>query len=368
MKTKFLIPILLVIIALVVFFVIKYNSNDDAPQELRVLAWVGYEEEDLIKPFEKEFNIEVKTETFVGGDKMFAKITQNPDAYDIVVIDPEYIEKLHNAKLLSELNKEDFQFDGYLDKFKDFELCSIEGKFYAVLIRYGVNALVYNTEKLSKEDVSSYSILWNEKVKGKVGIWDWYLPNMGVYSIANGYNSNNPYVLTPNQLKDLGRKMDSLKQNVSGVMGGFSDINQAFVRGDIWVAPALGEHTAAVLAADGHPIDWSIPKEGAVMWIETLGIPPTAKNRKGAINYIKYMQRPEVQAKLTWRNAYRSNIPSIDGINLLESYKQNILKVHNAKEGNKLVNSLYVRLLPTDTIGSLVEKEWQEVWQDFKSK
>ena len=50
------------------------------------------------------------------------------------------------------------------------------------------------------------------------------------------------------------------------------------------------------------------------MWIETLGIPPKAKNRKAAIDYIRYIQRPEVQAKLTWRRAYRSNIPNVDGI------------------------------------------------------
>jgi spermidine/putrescine-binding protein len=150
-------------------------------------------------------------------------------------------------------------------------------------------------------------------------------------------------------------------------MGSFSDINAAFARGDIWIAPALGEHTAAVLSEEGHPIDWVVPKEGGIMWIETLGIPPLATNRATALDYIRYIQRPEVQAKLTWRRAYRSNIPNTDGIALLSPTQQNALKVHNGTEAATLVNSIQVRRLPEDVNGKPAETAWQAEWQRFKA-
>ncbi len=342
------------------------NPKKEPVQELRILAWVGYDEDSIVKPFEAESNIKLKVETFIGGDKMFAKLTQNPNAYDVVVIDPEYISKLHNADLLSELNPSDYDFSDYIEPLKDFPLTTIDGKLYSVLIRFGVNAIVYNTEKITKEEASSYNILWDPKVKGRVGIWDWYLPNMGVLSLAKNLNRSNPYELTDEQLKALANSMDKLKPQVKAVMGSFSDVNAAFTRGDIWIAPGLGEHTASILAEQGNPIDWVVPKEGGVMWIETLGITKSAKNKEAALKYIKYMQRPDVQAKLTWRDAYRSNIPSVKGIEMLSKDKQDFLKVHNQEEATNLVNSINVRLLPTNQANQSREKEWQDIWQKFK--
>ena len=368
-KTQWLVIALIGILLIAGVFFYKYTSSaEENHKELRVLAWIGYDEDEIVKPFEQEFGIKLKVETFIGGDKMFAKLTQNPGAYDIVVIDPEYISKLQNAGLLQELDPKDFNFTDYIGPLKNFPLTTINGKFYAVLIRFGVNALVYNTEKLTKEDVSSYKILWDPKVKGHVGIWDWYLPNMGVLSLADSLNSTNPYQLTGNQLAKLKSSLVSLKPQVKSVFGSFSDINAAFTRGDIWVAPALGEHTASILAETGKPIDWVVPKEGGVMWIETLGITKDAKNIPGALTYISYMQRPDVQAKLTWRNAYRSNIPNIKGIESLSKEKQDYLKVHNAQEATKLVNSISVRMLPTDSASKSTEKEWQDMWQNFKAQ
>lgn len=333
--------------------------------EVRVLAWVGYDEAEIVKPFEEEFGIRVRTETFVGGDKMFAKLSQSPDAFDVVVIDPEYIEKLHKVNLLTPLDPSDFAFDDYIEPLKKFPLCWIDGKLYSVLVRYGINALVYNTEKLTREEVSSYEVLWSPKVKGKVAIWDWYLPNMGLISLMEGFSP--PYSLDEQQFSKVDARLQSLRPQVKAVLGSFSDINAALARGDVWVVPAHGEHTAAVLAEEGHPIDWVIPKEGGIMWIETLGIPPQAKNRAAAIEYIKYMQRPETQAKLTWRRAYRSNIPSAKAIALLSTQQQDALKVHNADEGAALVNAVQVRRLPEDKAGASTEKMWQASWSRFKA-
>lgn len=103
------------------------------------------------------------------------------------------------------------------------------------------------------------------------------------------------------------------------------------------------------------------------MWIETLGIPPKAKNRDAALKYIRYVQRPETMAKLTWRRAYRSNTPSGKAIGLLNRKQQDALKVHSAKECADLVRSVHVRMLPTNPSGKSMESEWQAAWQEFKA-
>lgn len=164
-----------------VVFIFGCARKPEPMKELNLLCWVGYEERAMIEPFEKKFNVKVNYKTFVGGDQMFALFTQSKSTYDVVVVDPEYIEKLHATGRLAELNPADYNFDDYFDPFKKFTLSWIDGKLYAVLVRFGSNGLVYNTKYLTAEDVKSYKILWDPKVKGKVGIWDWYLPSNREY-------------------------------------------------------------------------------------------------------------------------------------------------------------------------------------------
>ncbi|MCH8342406.1 MAG: spermidine/putrescine ABC transporter substrate-binding protein [Planctomycetes bacterium] len=356
-----------VAILVVLFWWQRQGSRPPTPSggEVRVLAWVGYEEQEIVEPFEREFGVKVRTETFTGADKMFAKLSQAPDAYDVVVIDPEYIEKLDKAGLLSDLDESDFDFSDYIEPLREFPLCWRDGNLKAVLVRFGINAIVYNTEKITREEASSYQVLMLPKVKGRVGIWDWYLPSMGCLSRMLGFDP--PYELSDKQFDQLTDALTELRPQVRAVMGSFSDINAALARGDIWVVLAHGEHTAAVLADEGHPIDWVVPKEGGIMWIETLGIPPRAKNRDAALKYIHYIQRPEVMAALTWRRAYRSNTPSAAAIALLTPQQQAALKVHDGTEAAAMVRSVNVRMLPTNAEGESLESEWQAAWTEFKA-
>jgi spermidine/putrescine transport system substrate-binding protein len=334
---------------------------------LNVLAWVGYEEDEVRRPFEEETGVSLRFDTFTGGDRMFAKLSQAPNLYDVVVVDPEYIAKLHGANLISPLDASEFDFSDYLTPFQKFPLCWIDGKLWAVLIRYGTNALVYNTKYVTPGDVQSYSVLWSPKVKGKVGFWDWYLPSMGVLSLADG-NTTEPYSLSRAQLDDLQKKALSLKPRIAGVLDSLSSVSNALANEDFWIVPGVGEHAAAVLAEQGHPIAWDIPKEGAIMWIETLAIPRQAPHPELAKRYIRYMMRPEIQAKMAWRKAYRSGVPSRAALKFLTPEQRQVLHVPTVEAAERLVSALHVRKLPTFPDGRSAEAEWQSIWSGLKAK
>jgi len=334
---------------------------------LSVLAWVGYEEDEVRRPFEEETGVSLRFDTFTGGDRMFAKLSQAPNLYDVVVVDPEYIAKLHGANLISPLDASEFDFSDYLTPFQKFPLCWIDGKLWRVLIRYGTNARVYNTKYVTPGDVQSYSVLWSPKVKGKVGFWDWYLPSMGVLSLADG-NTTEPYSLSRAQLDDLQKKALSLKPRVAGVLDSLSSVSNALANEDFWIVPGVGEHAAAVLAEQGHPIAWDIPKEGAIMWIETLAIPRQAPHPELAKRYIRYMMRPEIQAKMAWRKAYRSGVPSRAALKFLTPEQRQVLHVPTVEAAERLVSALHVRKLPTFPDGRSAEAEWQSIWSGLKAK
>jgi len=338
------------------------SKRADTPKELNLLAWTGYEEKSMIEPFERKYNVKVNYKTFVGGDQMFALFTQSEGVYDVVVVDPEYIEKLHAAGRLAELDPDDYSFNDYFEPFKIFPLSWIDGKLYAVLVRFGSNGLVYNTKYISSEDVKSYEILWDPKVKGKVGIWDWYLPSMGV--LSKSMNNSNPYEISDEQFSALNDKMKSLRPQVAAIHPTPPEMLSALASEQTWIVPAAGEWVAAILQQQGNPIDWSVPREGGVMWIETLVIANDAPHPDVAKQYIQWMQTPEAQALLTQREAYNSNVPNKRAYELLTEKQRNTLKVHDEEAAVALINRLSVRRLPVNQ----PEKDWQDAWQDFKAQ
>jgi len=331
-------------------------------RELNLLVWVGYEERAMIEPFEKKFNVKVNHKTFVGGDQMFALFTQSKGTYDVVVVDPEYIEKLYAAGRLAELNRGDYNFNDYFEPFQKFPLSWINGKLYAVLVRFGSNGLVYNKKYLTEKDVKSYKILWDKKVKGKIGIWDWYLPSMGVLSRAMG--NGEPYKISDKQFSALKKRLMELRPQVAAIHPKPPEMLAALANEQTWIVPAGGEWVAAILQQQGKPIDWTVPDEGGVMWVETLVIANDAPHPEIAKMYIQWMQTPEAQALLTQREAYNSNVPNKKAYELLTEQQKNTLKVHNEEEALALIRKLSVRRLPINQ----PETVWQDVWQDFKAK
>lgn len=349
---------------LALFFVLVLGScsrKQESPRQLNLLCWTGYDERGMLEPFEKKFNVKVNYKTFVGGDQMFALFTQSRGTYDVVVVDPEYVEKLYAAGRLTELSPADYNFQDYFEPFKKFSLTWIDGKLYAVLVRFGSNGLVYNTKYLTANDVKSYKTLWSRKLKGKVGVWDWYLPSMGVLSRAMG----NPqaYQITDEEFASLKKRMMDLRPQVAAIHPTPPEMLAALANEQTWAVPGVGEWVAAPLQQQGKPIDWTVPDEGGVMWVETLVIANDAPHPDVAKMYIQWMQTPEAQALLSQREAYNSNVPNKKAYELLTTRQKDGLKVHNEAEGVALINKLSVRRLPVNQS----ERAWQDAWQEFKS-
>jgi spermidine/putrescine transport system substrate-binding protein len=360
MKRTTYVAIVAILLICVIAIILSFRHTKS--KELNLLAWVGYDEQDMLEPFEKKYNVKVNVKTYIGGDSMFALFTQSQRTYDVVVIDPEFIQKLHGAGRLAPLNPDDYNFTDYFEPLKKFPLAWIDDKLYAVLIRWGANALVYNTNHLTQEDVKSYNILWQPKVKGKIGIWDWYLPSMGV--LSRGTGNRDPYTISNDQFSTLKRHLMELRPQVAAIHPTPPELFAALASEQTWIVPAGGESFAAVLTQQGKPIDWTIPDEGGVMWVETLGIANDAPHPDVAKLYIQWMQTPEAQALLTHRAAYSSQVPNSKAYALLSPQQRDLLKIHNEADANAIISKLAVRRLPVNQS----EGAWQDAWQDFKSR
>jgi len=332
-----------------------------AEKEMNLLCWPGYEESKLISIFEKKYGVKVNYKVYIGGDQMFSIFTHSHEQYDVVVSDSEYVAKLLAADRISALDPGDYDFSSYFEPFKHFPPVYLGGKLYGVLVHWGSNGLVYNTTQMTKEEATSYSILWDQKMKGHVGIWDWYLPSMGVLSRATG--NADAYQISDGAFAAFKAKLMSLRPQVGAIFPTPPEMLSALANEEAWIVPAGGEWVAAVLQAQGKPIDWSVPKEGGILWSEALTIAKDAPHPTIAKLYIQWMQSPEAQALLSQAGAIQAQVPNAKAYDLMPANHKAELKVANASDALALLSRLSIRTLPQNQS----EGVWQDAWSSFKA-
>ena len=129
----------------------------------------------------------VEFKTYIGGEQMLQFFAQSPKGtFDAIISDAEYVQKLTAQKALDPMNPADFpNLADYHPKYRDFPpLRAPDGKIWAVPTRFSFYGLSYNTKYMSEDDAKTWSSLFLPKYKGKVALFDWYLPNMSNASLA----------------------------------------------------------------------------------------------------------------------------------------------------------------------------------------
>ena len=272
--------------------------------ELNMLSWYGHGEPDQVAEFEAANNVKFKPKYYAGGDNMLALISQSPPGtYDLIDSDGEFVQQLNAAGYIEELNAADYPFDDMLHPdFAKFPGHWKDGKLFAVILGFGHLGVSYNTEKVSKEEAMSYKVFWKPELKGKVGHFDWHLPNLGMMSLADGNGA---------KLWDIdAAKWDAVKKTTMSLrpqVGGFFDYNGTFSsmkNGEMHAMCGIGDWITGVLAKDGAKVDSVVPKEGGIQFTESWSIGKGSKKADMAKKFIQYMLSPPGQVHQARMAAY----------------------------------------------------------------
>ncbi len=355
MNRKIIVAVSIVISLVMIPF---FQSAMAEKRVLNILTWAGYNEDRIIEPFEKKYNCKVNSKNFSGDEKMLTIWAGSPKGtWDIVNPDGPWVEKLAKQGKIRELNAKRYPLEDLFPLFQRFPQHWVEGKLYAAASRWGFYGIAYNTKYVSREEVNSWKILWEPKYKGKVGIYGWYLPNMGNFGRYLGFE--NPYDINSEQLKQLEKALLDIKPNVATITLTASDLIQALANESVWLAPA-GNWAAVTLKEQGHSIEHVVPIEGAVSWTEGLCITADSKNPDLAEKYIQWMLSPEIQAKLAWASAFHAATPNKKAAKFLKKEQAEMLRMTDL--GVEIVKKVSIRKLPKD------EEAWKDVWRNFKAK
>ena len=333
---------------------------------LSMLAWYGHAEPDIVGAFEEEYNVKFTPKYYTGGDNMLGLISQSPPGtYDLILSDAEYVQALNQAGYVEDLDPADYHFDDYFPEFQNFPGTSADGKLFSVVTRFGFLGVAYNTDAITEAKAMSYNVYWNEKLTGKVGHFDWHLPNLGQISLLNG--NANPYDIDEAAWQAVQEKITSLRPQVGGFFdygGTFSSLND----GQMLAFAGIGDWITGVLEKNGAKVRSVVPEEGGLQWSECFSIGKGTQNYDMARKWIQWITSAEGQAKSATMAAYPALIPNQKGWDVLnaqdpaEAKRQGMTR--DAGNVIDLIRAGRIKYRQWPVQQGL--EDWNDFWSDYK--
>ena len=333
-----------------------------AAEEVNVLAFGGYEEPGMLEPFEQSTGIKVnlKTPRTVRTQEMVALIASSPPGtFDIITPPSAYIPRAVQDGLLMELDPSDYPLDDYFDLIAKWPPVWTDGKMDAIVNRFGYYGITYNHNKYSESDVSSYSVLWEERARGRVALFDWFLPNMGCLSKYDG--NATPYDLSDEEFGKLESTLMSLRPQV-GLVGNTSQVIQAMAGGSYESGDRRANGSRPACTTTVCPSRPWCRRKG-----ESPGTRPCAspRTRRAPIppgRFLQYVTGPEFQAKLAVARTYYSMVPNKNAATMLPQDKRELL---NLADLDKFTDVFMANLSPRKDPAN--RGAWLDAWERFKN-
>ncbi len=263
-----------------------------AAEELNLFAWSEYVPQSVLDGFTQETGIQVNYETYASNEEMLAKLLSGAASYDLIqpseytieaLVKEKQLIPLDHAKLtnLKNIGKE------YWNQPHDPKLA------YSVPYMQGTVGIVVNTQKV-KEPVAGYADVFTEGHKGRIVVLDdaleivtWGLATLGL----------GPDAVTKANLEKV---RPILTKWLPLVKVYDSDSPKtALLNGDVDLGLVWSGEAAILIKEQPGKFTYTLPKEGAHMFIDNFAIPKGAEHVDTAHKFIDYVLRPEVSRKIS---------------------------------------------------------------------
>ena len=300
-----------------VFITVGCSNVDERATMLKVYNWADYIDEELLGEFEEWYKeqtgeeVTVIYQLFDINEIMLAKIERGKEDFDVVCPSEYIIERMLENDLLLPINQDFGSTPNYINNIspyiKDvFSRIDGNGKNpndYAVGYMWGTTGFLYNPKYVTREEVSSWSALWNPKFSKKLLVKDAF---RDVYSPLLIYANYDKIQSGEIQIDDLMHDSSDesiaivealLKKTKPHVAGWEADFGKEIMTKEkAWLNLSWsGDAVWAIEEAGdvGVELDYIVPNEGSIVWFDGWVIPKYAKNVKAASYFINFMCMPE---------------------------------------------------------------------------
>ena len=244
---------------------------------------------DIIAEFEKTYpHIDVNYTTYSSNEELYTKLSTGGITVDVIIPSDYMIARMIKEDMLLELN-----FDN-IPNFSNIDQQFVNPGYdpenrYSVPYTWGTVGILYNTKHVDEADVTGWELLWNEKYKGKILMFDNSRDAFGIAQYLLGYSVN---TTDKAELQACADKLMEQKPLVQQYV--MDQIYSSMENEEAWI----GAYYAGdcMLMMDSNPdLAFYLPEhQGFNLFTDAMCIPTCAQEKEAAETFINFMCNPEI--------------------------------------------------------------------------
>ncbi|MGV8918931.1 MAG: ABC transporter substrate-binding protein [Pseudomonas sp.] len=302
---------------LAVVFIFASMQVSAEEQTLRVLAWPGYADNDLVAEFEKRFKVDVEV-TLVGSDEVLrSKMAENHGGnFDVIAANTAEIHYYVDQGLLQPLRPDRITNTAYqLPRFRDYSRLPdilIDGKVYAIPYAWSDMGLIYDRKQFPNPP-DSITSMWDPRFQGRVLAFNTSNHNFSLASLALG---GDPFRISADDFPRVSEQLIALRRNVLTFYSLPEEAAELFRTHAVALLFAnYGRQQLRQLHDAGADVGYVIPREGALAWLDCWAISRSARDAALAHAWINYMLEPQVSRALSERQGLSNTLDEPKDVN-----------------------------------------------------
>jgi putrescine transport system substrate-binding protein len=304
------------IVALVLALALAASAARAEEKLLNIYNWSDYIAPDTIANFERETGIHVNYDVYDSNEVLEAKLLAGASGYDLVVPSASpYLARQIQAQVYQPIDKAKLAGYGNLDpQILAAAAIADPGNRFGVPYLWGTTGMGYNPAMVKAAlgpgaPTQSSRLLFdpaNAKALQSCGI-SLLDSAQEIFPAALAFLGRDPLSRSPEDLARAAAAVQAIRPYVRKFNS--SEYINDLANGDLCLAwgysgDVIQARNRAAEAKNGVVLAYSIPKEGAMIWIDMMAIPKDAPHPANALAFIDYVLRPQTIAAISNTVAY----------------------------------------------------------------
>ncbi len=259
-----------------------------AATTITVLNWQGYGTDEVwaVKAFTDKTGIKVVHDYFSSEAEMLTKLRTNPGVYDVVLINSARSQQAAGEDLLTEIDFSKLpNASGLSPELRNHANLKTNGKIYGVPWLWGITALAIREGQKTPE---SYAALGDPAYAGRVALFDDAVTGVAIGAMLSGQDMNHP-----TDFAAVAEKLKAFRRDVKLLWSSEDQWNKSFAAKEFDLSVYWSGASVRSRRNKNLPVEFVVPEEGGIGWLDSLSIPATAHNPDAALAFINYMIDPD---------------------------------------------------------------------------
>ena len=340
------------LLCLALLFAALLPARSISGETLRVLAWPGYADPDVVKTFEQRTRSKVEVTIIDSDDVLWQKISQNNAGdFDVLAVNTAELQRYIRLGLVLPINTTALpNLSRQLPRFRNLDAIPgvvHEGKVFVIPYTYAEMGLIYDRQQI-KEAPESITALWDPRYRGKVLAFNDGTHNFSLAAQALGVST--PFLLGDQDWSAMVNQLIALRRNVLTFYAQPDESVDLFKshRAALMLAN-YGLQQLQLMKAAGIDAAYVIPREGALAWLDGWAITRGVRNKVLAEAWINYLLEEKPGEVLSARQGLGNTTSTSPG----HQVGDNLIWLQPVENVERR-NSLWKRIMSGDRVSKVL--------------